>query len=55
MFKSRVLRGLLLDVFVPTGPVVLGVDDTTERRRSKCIAGKDIYRNPARSSHGHFV
>ncbi len=52
---SRVLLRLLLDVFVPTGPVVLGIDDTIERRRGKCIAAKGIYRDPVRSSHGHFV
>ena len=52
---SRVLLGLLLDVFVPTGPIVLGIDDTIERRRGKCIAAKGIYRDPVRSSHGHFV
>ena len=52
---SRVLLRLLLDVFLPTGPVVLGIDDTIERRRGKCIAAKGIYRDPVRSSHGHFV
>src|SRR6195952_4468069 len=52
---SRVLLKLLLDVFVPTGPIVLGIDDTIERRRGKCIAAKGIYRDPVRSSHGHFV
>ncbi len=52
---SRVLLGLLLGVFVPTGPVVLGIDDTIERRRGKRIAAKGIYRDPVRSSHGHFV
>jgi len=52
---SRVLLGLLLDVFVPTGPVVLGIDDTIERRRGKCTVAKGIYRDPVRSSHGHFV
>ena len=52
---SRVLLGLLIDVFVPTGPVVLGIDDTIERRRGKRIAAKGIYRDPVRSSHGHFV
>jgi len=52
---SRLLLGLLLDAFVPAGPVVLGIDDTTERRRGKHIAAKGIYRDPVRSSHGHFV
>src|SRR6059058_5929246 len=52
---SRVLLGLLLDAFAPTGPVVLGIDDTIERRRGKRIAAKGIYRDPVRSSKGHFV
>ena len=49
------LLGLLLAAFAPTGPVVLGLDDTIERRRGKRIAAKGIYRDPVRSSTGHFV
>jgi len=52
---ARVLLGLLLDAFVPRGPVILGLDDTIERRRGKRISAKGIYRDPVRSSHGHFV
>jgi hypothetical protein len=52
---ARVLLGLLLDAFLPTGPVLLGLDDTIERRRGKRISAKGIYRDPVRSSHGHFV
>jgi hypothetical protein len=52
---ARVLLGLLLDAFVPPGPVILGLDDTVERRRGKRITAKGIYRDPVRSSHGHFV
>jgi hypothetical protein len=52
---ARGLLGLLLDAFVPTGPVLLGLDDTIERRRGKRISAKGIYRDPVRSSHGHFV
>ena len=52
---ARVLLGLLLDAFVPRGPVILGSDDTIERRRGKRISAKGIYRDPVRSSHGHFV
>jgi hypothetical protein len=52
---ARGLLGLLLDAFVPTGPVLLGLDDTIERRRGKRISAKGIYRDPLRSSHGHFV
>ena len=52
---SRLLLGLLLDAFVPRGPVILGLDDTIERRRGKRIGAKGIYRDPVRSSRGHFV
>ena len=52
---ARVLLGLLLDAFVPTGPVLLGLDDSIERRRGKRISAKGIYRDPVRSSKGHFV
>jgi DDE superfamily endonuclease len=52
---ARVLLGLLLDAFVPKGPVLLGLDDHIERRRGKCISAKGIYRDPVRSSKGHFV
>jgi hypothetical protein len=52
---SRLMLGLLLDAFVPRGPVILGLDDTIERRRGKRIGAKGIYRDPVRSSRGHFV
>ena len=46
---------LLVAAFVPHGPVVVGLDDTIERRRGKRITRKGIYRDPVRSSRGHFV
>ncbi len=49
------LLGLLIAAFAPSGPVLLGIDDTIERRRGKRIAAKGIYRDPVRSSKGHFV
>jgi DDE superfamily endonuclease len=52
---ARLLLRLLLDTFVPRGPVILGLDDTIERRRGKRITAKGIYRDPVRSSDGHFV
>ncbi|MFC7694255.1 transposase [Paeniroseomonas aquatica] len=52
---ARLLLGLLLDAFLPRGSVLLGLDDTIERRRGKRISAKGIYRDPVRSSHGHFV
>ncbi len=52
---ARLLLGLLISSFVSTGPIVLGVDDTIERRRGKRISAKGIYRDPVRSSHSFFV
>jgi hypothetical protein len=52
---ARVLLGLLLDALAPRGPVILGLDDTIERRRGKRIAAKGIYRDPVRSSKSFFV
>jgi hypothetical protein len=52
---SRALLGLLVEAFAPEGPLVLGIDETLERRRGKKIAAKGIYRDPVRSSHEHFV
>jgi hypothetical protein len=52
---SRVLLGSLLEAFVPDGPLVLGVDETLERRWGPKIRARGIYRDPVRSSHGHFV
>lgn len=52
---SRCLLGMLIEAFVPEGPLVMALDDTIERRRGAKIAAKGIYRDPVRSSHGHFV
>ncbi len=52
---SRVLLELLVEAFVPDGALVLGVDETLERRRGKRIVAKGIYRDPVRSSRQHFV
>jgi hypothetical protein len=52
---ARVLLRLLVAAFVPQGAIVLGIDDTIERRRGARIAARGIYRDPVRSSHSHFV
>ena len=52
---SHILLGLLINTFVSRGPVILGLDDTIERRRGTKIKAKGIYRDPVRSSHSHFV
>ena len=52
---SRILLGLMVAVFAPKGVLVMGLDDTIERRRGEQIKAKGIYRDPVRSSHSHFV
>jgi acetyltransferase-like isoleucine patch superfamily enzyme len=53
---SRTLLGLLVKVFLPEGePLVIGLDETLERRWGAKIAAKGIYRDPVRCSHGHFA
>jgi hypothetical protein len=52
---ARELLGLGVDTFVPVGSVIVGIDDTLERRRGKKIKAKGIYRDPVRSSHTHMV
>jgi len=61
---SRTLLKLLVQTFVLKGPIICGLDDTIERRRGvktpalasgASVKAKGIYRDPVRSSHGHFV
>ncbi|HEX5700944.1 MAG TPA: transposase [Rubrobacter sp.] len=53
---SRVLLGLLVEAFVPEGaPLVVGIDETLERRWGKKISAKGVYRDPVRSTHETFV
>jgi len=53
---SRILFLLLVAAFVPKDkPIILGADETLERRRGKKIAAKGLYRDPVRSSRSVFV
>lgn len=53
---SRIVLVLLVDLFVPaTAPIVVGIDETIERRRGSKIAARGIYRDPVRSSQEFFV
>src|SRR5271167_446214 len=54
----EVARRLLLHLLAtlsPSGEVVIGIDDTIERRWGSKIKARGIYRDAVRSSHGHFV
>jgi DDE superfamily endonuclease len=52
---AQVLLGMVVRTFASTGAVVIGLDDTLERRRGPQIKAKGIYRDPVRSSHSHMV
>ena len=53
---SRVLLGLLVEMFVPEGdPLVVGIDETLERRYGRKISARGVYRDPVRSTHETFV
>src|SRR4051795_4150503 len=58
-WSARAVAHRLLLVLVATlvrdGPVVVGIDDTIERRWGARIEARGIYRDPVRSSRGHFV
>jgi hypothetical protein len=50
---QRLLRHLL-DRLLPSGPLVIGIDDTIEHRWGAKIKARGIYRDPVRSK-GHFA
>jgi hypothetical protein len=52
---AQLLLKLLVQTFVPRGPVIIGVDETIERRWGHKITARGIYRDPVRSSHAHVV
>jgi len=52
---SRILLELLSKAFITGSEMVIGFDDTIERRRGTQIKAKGIYRDAVRSSHSFFV
>lgn len=52
---GRTLLILLLKTFALQGELLIGGDETIERRTGKMIRAKGIYRDPVRSSKSHFV
>jgi hypothetical protein len=53
--ESRLLALLIASFLPASAPVVIGFDDTIERRWGSKISARGIYRDPVRSSKGHFV
>jgi hypothetical protein len=52
---SGTLLQLLVQAFVPEGPIVVGGDETLERRQGAQIQKKGVYKDSARSSKSFFV
>ncbi len=52
---SRSLLNLIIRSFALSGEVVIGFDETIERRHGNQIKAKGIYRDAVRSSRSHFV
>ncbi len=52
---SRILIHLLIKAFWVSGELVIGFDDTIERRWGKKITARGIYRDATRSSKSFFV
>jgi DDE superfamily endonuclease len=51
-----VLFGLLVEALVGEGdPLVVGIDETLERRYGKKISARGIYRDPVRCTQENFV
>ena len=51
---AGILLRMLVAAFVPAGPLILGLDETVERRRGPKITARAIYRDAARSSRECF-
>jgi hypothetical protein len=51
---AQVLLRLLVEAFVPSGPLIMGLDETIERRRGRKLTARAIYRDAARSSKECF-
>ena len=52
---ARRLLLYIIERLLPAGEVVIGIDDTIERRWGAQIKARGIYRDPVRFSKGHFV
>lgn len=55
LLAAKILLRMLVSRFASEGEVVIGLDDTIERRWGRRIAARGIYRDPVRSSQSHFV
>jgi hypothetical protein len=52
---ARLLLRLLIATFAPSGPLLVGIDETLERRKGNQIQARGIYRDAARSSKQYLT
>lgn len=52
---SRTLLRLLVAAFAPTGDILIGIDETIERRGGRKIKALGVYRDPVRSTKEQLV
>jgi len=52
---SKILLGLLVALVPVNLPIIIGVDDTIERRKGKKLKDKGCYRDPVRSTEKHVI
>jgi DDE superfamily endonuclease len=52
---AKILLGLLVPLVPASWPLLVGVDDTIERRKGRKIAAKGCYRDAVRSTETHIV
>jgi DDE superfamily endonuclease len=55
LLAAQILLGLIVTVLVGDEPLIVGIDETLERRWGRRIWGLGIYRDPVRSSHRYLV
>jgi hypothetical protein len=52
---GKILLGLLIRFIPESSPIIIGIDDTIERRKGKKIKAKGCYRDAVRSSEKHVI
>ena len=55
LHAAKILLGLLVALVPVNLPIIIGVDETIERRKGKKIKDKGCYRDPVRSTEKHVI
>ncbi len=55
LHAAKILLGVLVALVPVKLPIIIGVDETIERRKGKKIKDKGCYRDPVRSTEKHVI